>query len=73
MQRVTQACTGTQQRVLTPLTQAWASARAGGERARVLAIIAAAAETRFQLLEVELREVQTLVWRCQPVVRAGYI
>ncbi len=53
-------------RVLTPLTQAWASAHAGEEWARVLAIIAAAAETRFQLLEVELREVRTLVWQCQP-------
>ena len=70
---MTEACRRTQQRVLTPLTQAWSSARAGEERARVLAIIAAAAETRFQLLEVELREVQTLVWRCQPAVGAGYI
>ncbi len=40
------------------LRQAWAAARAGEERARVLAIIAAAAEARAQLLEAELHSVR---------------
>lgn len=40
------------------LPQAWAAARAGEERARVLAIIAAAAEARCQLLDEELRAVR---------------
>lgn len=45
--------------------QAWAAARAGEERARVLAVIASAAEARFQLLEEELRAVRPLAEAAQ--------